>query len=275
MPDETFDFFQIVQAMFPELPQGLIRAFADGWSEGGSVETGLLQMRQDPLYDKTFPGNRLGTGGFVLPERDYLLYREQATTLLRRYGIPSGYFDDIEDIGKLVAGQVSLAELEARVRENFQAALLAPSEVRHELARDYGIGIGDLAGFWLDPTRGLETLQRKFTEADIRAQGTITGFGNISLAESARLAELGIAGAQAREGFMGLAANRALFDTLVGSLELSIGREEQLGAAFGFDADAARRITQRQRQRQAVFEEGGGAASTAQGVVGLGARPQG
>ena len=274
MAEDNFRFYQMVKAAFPELPRGLVRAFADGWAEGGSAEAGLVAMRADPLYDQVFPGNRLEQGGFVLSERDYLVYRERATTLLRRYGIPPTYFDTPEDIGQLVGNRVSLQELEARVRQNYVAALQAPREVRDELARDYGVGIGDLAGFWLDPDRGVEVLQRKFTEAEIRAQALITQYGSVTLPESARLAELGVTGNEAREGFAGLAANRALFDALVGSLETDVTREEQLGAAFGFDQEASRRIQRQRSNRQAVFEGGGGAAQTSEGIVGLGKRTQ-
>lgn len=266
---EEFDFKTSVRGMFPFLQDPLINAFVKGWEETGDPENGLQSMRDDPAYDMYFPGNRLAPGTFAMTEADYVSYRAQARDIMREYDIPPEYFDRDEDFGSLVKNQVKLSQLEERIRKGYVAAMQAPTEVREELARDFGVGVGSLAAFWLDPKRGEDLLQRKFVEAQIRGAARTSGWGELDLEQSDLLASYGVDERSAREGFTALVETGGLFEGMVGSREEDIALEDQLGATFLGDAEQRERIRRRAESRLAAFGGGGGAASGQSGVTGL------
>jgi hypothetical protein len=265
----AFSYKQLAKAAFPFLPDALLDAFAEGWSETGSPEGGLVTLRAHGQYETHFPGNKLEEGVFALAEADYVRYQQRTTDLLTEYQMGYNGEEIKQLVGQLVSGQTSIAEVEERVRKGYVAALQAPEEVRQELAEEFGIGIGDLAGFWLDPDEGVDRLYRRFTEAQIRGSSRLAGYGNLTAAEGARLADLGVDPLAARETFSELAASRGLFSNLVGTAESEITREKQLGGAFGTDAAAREEIQRKSAGRQAAFAGGGGAAQSQTGVTGL------
>lgn len=269
LPESQFDMTATAKALFPFLSDELIKAFVDGWSETGDPELGMARMRESPAYEREFPGNKLAPGQFAMSESDYLAYKAQARDLMAEYGLPAEYFDRDEDIGRLVSHQVRLSQLEERIRKGYVAALQAPESVRQELSRSFGMGIGDLAAFWLDPTKGEDLLQRKYTEAQIRGAASDTGFGQLGMEDSELLAQYGVDYGQAQEGFGGLVEGRGLFEGLVTSQEQDIELQDQLGATFLGDAEARERIRRRAESRIAAFGGGGGAAQTQEGTVGL------
>lgn len=266
---EDYDLRGAIRGMFPFLADELVDAYLEGWEETGDAQQALAAMRTSPAYERYFPGNTLAPGQFALSEADYLSYQQQARDLMAEYGLPAEYFDRDEDVGRLVAGQVRLSQLEERIRKGYSAALQARPEVRDELSRSFGFGIGDLAAFWLDPTKGEDLLQRKYTEAQIRAASRTTGYGQLDLEDSELLAAQGVTGEQAEQGFGALVEGRGLFEGLIGSREDDIALQDQLGATFLGDAEQRERIRRRAESRIAAFQGGGGGATTQEGNIGL------
>lgn len=241
---------------------------------GKSAAEVQRDLRKTPEFAQRFPAikEREAKGLSPLSPGEYVSYEKQARQLMRAAGMPEGLYDSNEDFTKYLASDVSPAELNDRIDGARRAAYEFLGEERTVLERDYGLGPGDLVAFWLDPDRALPVLQKREAAAKIGGAGIRTGFGS-TRAENEDLVALGVTADRAQEGFSVLAQGSELFAPIdLG--EDAITREEQVGAVFKGNAAAERRIKQRTRRRQAVFEGGGSFAETQEGVAGLGSAPR-
>lgn len=266
------DFRREAKLLFPWLPDALLDVYAEEWQRTGDPGLALARMRQAPAYKQHFPGNVGADGRMQMSEQEYMEYREQATHIMRQAGLPAGFYDEPADFGKLIGGQVSLEELGARVQRGYVAAMNAPAETRDQLQRLYGIGPGALAAFFLDPKRGLETIQKQWASSQIAGAADRTGFGAIGKGQAERLFGLGVDEQQAQQGFNQLASAAELMHRLPGELGTNISKGEQMAATFEGDAAAQDKIRRSGERRVAAFQDGGGAAVGQAGVIGLGGR---
>ncbi len=238
----------------------------------GKSDAEVLQdLRNTPEFKKRFPAIEARTKAGLAPlsPGEYVAYERQARQLMRAAGLPEGFYDGNDDFTKFLTGDVSIAELNDRIQLGRQAAYEAPAEVRATLLRDYGISEGNLTAFFLDPDMAQPLIEKQYRAAQIGGASTRTGFGLTSRMENERLADLGVTADQAQQGFSALSEQRELFTALPGQREETVSREEQLGAAFEGNANAARRIQKKARTRAAVFSGGGSYASSNDGVGGL------
>lgn len=230
----------------------------------------LVDIRQTPLYQQKFPGmDTLRKQGLGWNEASYIAYTKTAKDVLHNYGIPSGVFDNPQDLSKLMIGGVSTTELEQRVKDASNAIDNYSPEAVSELQRLYGIGKGGIIAYALDPAKAEPILAQQFQAAKIAGYADTTGYGQLSSDQAETLAKQGLTDAQAQQGLGQLASEKELFTSLPGQNEAAISTDAQLGAEFGSNAADQAAIANRQRQRLAQFAGGGGAATTSQGVVGL------
>lgn len=197
-------------------------------------------------------------------------YRDQATQMLRAAGLPKTFYDQPEDLARFVGQDVSLAELQQRITEGVQAATTAPAETRAELHRLYGVDLGHLTAYYLDPDQALPILQRRQAAAELSGAGVRSGFGGLAQSEAERLAALGLSPDAAAQGFGQLVQSHELFGALPGQSGEQISREEQLAGVFGGDAGVQEKIRRTAAARRAMFGEGGGFAAGQKGLAGLG-----
>lgn len=125
----------------------------------------------------------------------------------------------------------------------------------------------DLVGMALNPTLAIKELERRAASVRFDVEAGRAGFGDLSRQEAEGLTDLGVDARSSGGTFGALVQNRELF-TALDRGEDAIGRDEQLGAAFGNSAAAQRRIEDRRRRRQAQFAGGGGFARTREGGFG-------
>lgn len=243
------------------------------WSEiqagKGNAEI-LLDLRQRPEFKARFPAidAREKAGLPPLSPAEYVSYEQTAAQMFRAAGLPEGFYDSPDDFTKFLTNDVSVKELSDRVDLARQAAFQAPQEVRDALRR-IGVGDGDMTAYFLDETRAVPLLQRNLAAAGIAGAARRTGVGT-SLEQDFRLADLGVSAEQAQAGFSALGQQRELFTPLAGHAEDAITLDEQLGAAFEGNSDAARKIERRRRSRVAEFQGGGSYAAGARGVSAFG-----
>ncbi|MBA2707818.1 MAG: hypothetical protein H0U59_08460 [Gemmatimonadaceae bacterium] len=238
----------------------------------GTSNVEIVQgLRQTEPYKREYgtviDGQR-AAGLTVSSEAEIRGYREGAAALMRQAGLPTGFYDSREDFDGYLIGNVSLSELGTRINDGYVRYLQEPDESRAELESMYGAGAG--VAWFLDPGKALPVLQRQLAAASISGASIRTGYGKLTTGEAEDLASLGVTSDQAQRGFANLEDSKELFTPLNDS-EDTIGRGEQIDAAFRGNANAQRRIERRRANRLAAFQGGGGAAATGQGVVGLGA----
>ena len=239
----------------------------------GVVDTNIImgRLRATPEYKQRFAGNeaRRRAGLNVLSEAEYVALENSFRQLMRQSGLPPGFYDSNDDFTTLIANDVSVGELSERVNQGYEAVMNADPEVVSEMRRLYNIGDGELAAYFLDPERATPTLLRQARSAQIAGAFVQQADMELSQAQALQLEAAGISPEQARAGAQAITGAQELFRALPGEAEEDITQEEQIAGVFGTSAAAQQRIRQRTRERQAVFEAGGGFAAQGSQVTGL------
>ena len=234
-----------------------------------------IRLRQTDAYKKRFAANasRIANGLRALSEGEYIALEDQYQNIMRNYGLPATYYTrgDMgrqEGFEKFISGDVSPAELEDRISIAQKRVLNAPPEVTTALKQFYpDITSGDILAYTLDPSKGLQDIQRKVTAAEIGGAALGQGLGT-SAARAEELARFGVTGEAARQGFQTVAEVAPR-----GSQLASIYRQEPYGQAeaetevFGLtgSAEAAKRRRKLTELEQASFS---GQAGTTGGALG-------
>jgi len=253
---------------------------ADEDSVSRYIETDTAS--QDAIK-KRFSGNqaRVAAGMDPLKPSEYINLEKQYLARLKDNGMPVGFYDSQEDLAKLVGGDVSPVEFDARIQRGYQAAMNAPQSVKQQLNNLYGITDSDLAAYYLDPTKTEDILGRKKSStlfarqleaANIANQAQSQANINLGAMTAEELAAQGVTTAQAQQGFQQIGMGQEVFQTTTAEAaagEQAITQAEQIAGTFNTNAAARQKIAERRRKRTAAFEAGGGLTTTQTGVTGL------
>ena len=270
------------------------------WIATGDDNAVWARVRQSEPYKTRFPGMAdLSAAGRAISEADYVELERSYAQTLQAYDMPERFYDDPSDFGALIGGDVSATEFTQRVATAFEVIGQTTSEVRQALSDYYGITDSDLAAYYLDPERATSIFEEreKLGAARIGGIAVETGFGSVSQQTAERLRASGVTEAAARRGFQAIAPSTlaeetaseqlnidpvtgrpgvvtARMDGQVGTFAADRGgditRGELVGAEFGTDPQAAKRIEARRQRRLAAFAQRGGPAMTGGGYTGLG-----
>jgi hypothetical protein len=227
------------------------------------TEAILFNLRETEQFRTRFRANAIRARQ-GLPELDPAIYiglEQQYASLLRANRLPPGFYDQPDDFKKLIEGDVSPQELQERINEGFTKVRDADPEVRRQMQALYGVGSDEqLAAYFLDPDKGLAVLQREARAAEIAARSREQAGLQLTAQQAEELARRGITPAQALAGFAERGALQGLYQPLAG--EQGLTTEEELGAVFGFDPEAQRRLERRRAERIGEFQAGGQFART-------------
>lgn len=229
------------------------------------------RIRETEQYKQRFPAMKLRRDRNLnaISEQDYINLENSYRETMKIAGMPVNLFDTPEDFTSLISGDVSPAELKARVNQGYAAVAQSNPQVIQEMKRLYGVDDSMLAAYFLDPERTTPMLLRQAQAAQIAGQATLQAEMAIAAATAEELAVAGVTEETARQGFQTIAATEELFVPLPGTTEAAIGAEEQIAGVFGTSAAAQQRIRQRSRERQAAFQQGGTFAGQGSTVTGL------
>lgn len=252
--------------------EGLADWYWEQLVAGRSEAEIALALYDRPEVQVRYPGLKaLRDKGRAISFDEYRAIERQYVSMFRQAGLPEGFYDSPDDFGRFIANEVSPQEMSQRLEVARVALYELPPQVREEAQRLYGLGAGDVMAFLLDPTKALPVLQQQFTAAQASYAARASGFGMLTVNEAESLGYTGASFDELTRGFGELAESTELFAPIIGEANQDvIGRQEQLDAAFGGNANARRRIEKRARERVAQFSGGGGYAATREGVTGLG-----
>lgn len=235
---------------------------------GASIEQIIRDVYDTPEFQQVFPEYKiLAAQGRAYSVNQLVEYRKAVAGILGEYGIPKEMITN-DLMSSLAAKEVSVAEVSQRVSMYAQAAFATPPEVRQELQDYYGIGPGQLVAYFMNPDQSEQLIKQQYIAAQIGGASQQSGFGMLTRQEAEQLGAQGVDYGQARQGFSDLARNKELFSA-VSTGENQIDRQTQLGAEFGGDAQDQQVVERRRQQRLAQFEDGGGYATSQQGIVGV------
>ena len=191
-----------------------------------------VEMTQQPAFLKRFPAYaKLAAEGEAMSPAEMVSYEETAKQVFHAAGIPEGFYDTPDELAQFMVNHVSTSELQSRVQLAQSAALTAPPDVTAQLKQLYGLNQGALTAYFINPTKALPLLQQQFTAAQIAAEGTRTGVGQLSLTQATTLAQQGVTDSQAAQGFGTLAQQQGLFQAQAKG-EAPIDLNTQIAAQF-------------------------------------------
>lgn len=272
-----------IRQVFSDLFGGSLMEFAEwAWEQvnsGATTDQVLYALRQTPQYKARFPGmEALKASGRPVSEAAYLDLERSYTQIARQFDLPPGFYDEPDDFGRLIGGEVSPVEWQRRLTawQTYERETRDPTAAS-EIARQFAAaGLpapsdGDFLATVIDPARGINAIERRLEAARIGTQAQRAGFGALTVDEGLTLADQGVTADQAGQGFGALAESRELFASLPGEEGAdAFGRQQQLGAAFGTDQASRRRLERQGRRRAAEFSGGGSAGLGRGGLSGLG-----
>ena len=217
-------------------------------------------IRETPIYKERFKGNatRVSKGLPELTEAEYINQEMSYKTNLKNLGMPKGFYDTPEAFANFIANDISPVELAQRIQQGYNAVTQASPEVLNQLKRMVpDLTDGDIAAYFLDPTKSGQEIERKARAAQISAAGVTQGGMQITTAQAEQLAKQGVTAEQAQQGFTQIGQQEQLFrSNLMG--EQALTQEQIVAGTLTNDQAAAERISRRRRGRTATFQEGGG-----------------
>jgi len=210
---ERVSAFNILKEQFSQYGLGsLVDGIKNLLTDGTPASEFSLKLQNTPEYQKRFAANkdRINAGLSALTPAQYVAMEDQYQNLMRNYGLPASYYakDDMgTQVGfqKLLANDVSAAELEDRIATAQQRVLNSNPEVLKALRQFYpDLNNADILAYTLDPQNALFTIKRKVSAAEIGGAALAQGLqAQGGTAES--LAGMGITKAQAQQGYTDVA----------------------------------------------------------------------
>lgn len=243
------------------------------WIVDGRSETEVVQLlRETPEFKTRFRAieERKQAGLPAISPKEVLDYEKEARAILKRNGMPEGFYDTPDDYTRFLVNDVSLRELEERVVNGFTRIQMAPQSVRDKFSQFFGVtGEGGFAAFALDPERSTPLLMKAVAEAETAGIGRDFGF-DFGRDVAGRLADRGVSADQARQGFGQLAAVKPLFEETISEQQDLGALDAGVEAVFDLGGEGAQQLERRRQERAAAGQGRGGAATTRSGVSGLG-----
>ena len=235
-----------------------------------ALPTIQAEIVNQPAFQARFPAYKtLAAQGEAMTPAQMIAYEDSAKQVFQAAGLPKGFYDQPNDLATFMVNHVSASELQSRVQLAEQASTTAPPDVREQLQTLYGLSPGALTAYYLNPQKALPVIQQQFAGAQIGAEATRTGVGQLTQAQADHLAAIGLTDAGAAQGFNQLGQQQGLFQAQVTG-EAPIDLATQLSATFDNSAAAQLRIARAKQQRLADFQGAAGEQLSAAGVGGLG-----
>jgi hypothetical protein len=243
-------------------------------------------------YDQAFPGLRqrnssLGPGSEHMTEDQYQQYVQQVQGLAGQYAFPQGFITK-EHIGNWIANNVSSAELEQRMKYGYEAAQNADARTKQILQQQYGMNMGQLAAYMLDPKHALATIEKQVASATLQGYAQDVGLKGISQAQGEELANMVNIGAGTigsgdittrmsgvQSALLQASRDQPLTAKAPGTSGTTIDTNQLIGAqlaGFGGTTQAADQaaVQRAEQSRTAQFQQGGGFEENQKGVIGAG-----
>lgn len=234
---------------------------------GNSQTQVLLNLEQTPQFAKRFPAivERQKAGLPPISPAEYLSLEASYEQLEHAAGIPANF----ASYDKLIAADVSPTEYADRINKGYLAVATAPPETVKAMQDYYGVTQGQLAAYFLDPTKAEPILLQQAQAAQIGGASATSGFGEVNQSQAMRLAQQGVSYQQAQQGFQNLATQKQLFNPLPGQGQrYGFNTNNLLGEQFGSDGQTKLQLQIQAEQEKNFFQQGTGVAATQQGLTG-------
>ena len=229
----------------------------------------IFALKEQEAYKKRFAANerRKSLGFKELSPSTYIALEKSYRDTLAANGLPQGFYDSPDDFEKLIGGDVSVAELNNRLKDAYTVVRDASPEVKNKMAEMYGVTDGDLLAYVIDPDRARPLMapdyKRQAQAALIAESAQRLSRINLGTAEAEQFVRQGVTQAEAETAFTTVGQMGELRRGGLG--EQQITDVQFAKAALGTDAEAKRLVEERKKRRIGEVTASGGSATLVQG----------
>lgn len=244
------------------------------WNAGTSSDQIIDWVRSTPEYATRYPAMAaLRTAGRSISEAQYVAKEQADIDLMTSYGIPTDVATNRALLGKLIANNVNVVDLQKRLIAGQDSILSKDKNVRKYAQDTFGLSDGDLLAFVLAPEIATPVIEQKAKAIQIGG-AAFQASQKIAGEQAMQLAAAGVTGAQAQQGFGNIAQQTQLTQALPGDISGSVTNEELINAQFGMSPEALAKAKKVATTRANEYQAGGQYVSSQAGVTGLGSAPQ-
>jgi len=252
-------------SLFEQYDLGSLASTIVGYIQDGYGADTIYTLLQDTkVWKQRFKANeaRVKAGLSVLSPEEYIQTERAYRQALQSAGLPAGFYDTNDDFTNFLVKDVSPQEIAERAMKARSLADTVDNEQRKALAR-MGLSTGDIAAYYLNPTKALPTLEKNVELAKLNAERNRAGFGyDDKFAQE--LFGMGITSEQAREGYNVVQTQLPTFERLGEISNVDYGLEDIQSEVFGGNADSTRTRNKLASEERA---RGRGAAGTGSGTL--------
>lgn len=244
--------------------QSLAGKIVEFVKQGYATETVSLLLQDTPEYQTRFAANnaRIKAGLPALSPGEYLATERAYGQVLKKWGVPSGFYDSPADFQKFLELDLSPAEIDSRAQSAMEFVNRAdPAQMR--FFEQYYTK-GDMVAFALDPKRAEPLIGKAFKAAEVGGAAADQGIG-IGQLQAERLAGQGVTGADARQGFGLVALNQpraASLSAVYAGTEEAVTTEDLIAATFESDAKSTEKVRKLASRERATFGGSSGITSS-------------
>ena len=253
-----------------------------------------IDLQNQPAFQQAFPGfaaanTELQKSGLsAVSVQQYQAYQTQAQAMAQAAGLPAGMINS-QNVGTLIGGNVSTAELSSRINNAVTLAYQSTPE-QQQMFNQYfgstygdsgqgGLTVGQIAAIALDPSVAEPLIAQQITTSQIGGASVTSGVGALQKSTAQQLAQAGITEAQATSAFQNLAPLSALETPrpgMGGEAAQGTVSADQLAVGNLLGNPAAQRQEQTAVEvAKAPFSGGGGYQQTSRGAGVGSANPNG
>jgi hypothetical protein len=232
----------------------------------------VYALSEQEAYKKRFIANekRQSLGFKPLSPATYIAMEKAYKDTLAANGLPQGFYNEQKDFEGFIGGDVSVAELNNRLKDAYRVVQDASPEVKAKMAEMYNITDGDLLAYVIDPERARPLMApdyKRQAQAALIAESAQRLAGiNIGKDSAEQFVRQGVTQAEAETGFTSIRQMKEL--RRAGFGEEQISDVDLVEGVLGTDADDKMRLEERKRRRIGEVSASGGSATLAQGDSG-------
>lgn len=229
------------------------------------VDTILWKLREEPEYKQRFSANaeRKAKNLPELSPREYIQMERQYRDFMKSAGLPSGFYDSIDDFKSWIGNDVSVAEASDRVQRARDAVLSADGNVKSALKQFYGVDENGMVAYLLDPAKATSLLEKQYRAAKWAGAASRQG-ATVSQALAEQAAAFGFSDEQANMLMQRAAEDQASATRLAEVYKEKLSADDVAAATFGMDGEASKKVKKLASQERATF---GGSSGTGRGSL--------
>jgi hypothetical protein len=232
-------------------------------------QTPEFRQRFQVIFDMRDKASR-GELAYVPNVQDVLQYEKEYVQTMVAAGVPSWFYDSVDDAHNAMRSNLSMTQVADRVNRGYGVMQTMPAEVRSAFQELYGNDAeGALLAAVLDPEKTLSEIDRSVRAAQISGFGRRAGV-DVSGEQALRFANIPLSEAQIQAGIQETARLQPLTEAQMGEAD-TINRETALAAGLGNQAVDQGVLENRLLTRRLGQQvSGGGAISGQSGISGAG-----